>query len=191
MPERNTHHLNILKETSLASLYDDYAPALYGIIKRIVHSDALAEEVLQDAFMKIWENRHTYNPDVAKPFTWMAAIARNLSINAIQSKRERNNKKIQPLDNVVHIDTYDEIRNKDAFDLSGLLSNLDPKYQQVVEYAYFKGYTQKEIADTMNMPLGSVKSCIKIALRELRVLYGFGISQTGTIVSFLMTFLFL
>ncbi len=152
-------------------IYDKYSGALYGIIFRIVKDEESAAELLQDTFVKVWQKRDLYDSSKGRLYTWMMNIARNLSLNHLQSKRVRQQEKIQPLENSVYnLKSSYKIR-EETMDVEDLLGKLDEKYRKVIELAYFQGYTQKEISERLKMPLGTVKSCIKIALRELKKLY--------------------
>ena len=182
--------IELLKEgnrKSIPMIYDKYSGALYGIITRIVKDESAAAEILQDTFVKVWQKRDQYNPEKGRLYTWMMNIARNLSINYLQSKRAKQQEKIQPLENnVYHLNSPYKIR-EDSMDVENLLGKLDDKYRQVIELAYFQGYTQKEISEKLKMPLGTVKSCIKIALRELKKLYlGKSLLSSGIVMIFIL-----
>jgi len=98
-------------------------------------------------------------------------IARNTSINHLQSKSFKTKEKIHPLDSdVYHISSKNKI-NIDALDIEDMLGKLEDKYKTVIKLAYFEGYTQKEISERLSMPIGSVKSCVKIAMRKLKSIY--------------------
>ena len=172
-------------------IYKHYGDALYGIILKILGNEEDAAEVLQDVFVKIWENGHHYNPKYGRLFTWMATISRNLAINKRNSKQNRQQSKIQSDQNLVYNDKLKkESTNPDVLDIKGMLGQIDNKYKTVISLIYFYGYTQQEVSDKLNIPLGTVKSRVKIGLRELRKLYDFGltsslliaISQAGSIV---------
>jgi len=164
---------------SIQIIYDNYGDALYGIILRIVKNESDAAEVLQDTFVKIWENAHTYNPAAGRLFTWMSRIARNNSINKRNSKSSRMNQMIQSDENLVYLD--DSARaatHQETSDLKGMLTKIDDKYSSVIHKLYFEGYTQKELSDELEIPLGTVKSRVKIGLRELRKFYDFGLTRS-------------
>lgn len=152
-------------------IYDKYSGALYGIILRIVKNEESAAELLQDTFVKVWQKRMMYDASRGRLYTWMMNIARNLSLNHLQSKRAKQQEKIQPLENNVYNLKSSYKIHEESMDVEDLLGRLDEKYREVIELAYFQGYTQKEISEKLKMPLGTVKSCIKIALRELKKFY--------------------
>ncbi len=155
---------------ALAYLYDHYAAALNGVITRIVKVEDVAEEILQDVFIKIWDKIDTYDPDKGKLFTWMLNIARNLAIDKLRSKEFSRQNKTDQLDNNVSLissQSYVEQKVKDSA-LIDLLRNLTPEQQMIVHLIYFEGYTHSEISDEFNIPLGTVKTRIRSALIKLR-----------------------
>ena len=157
---------------ALTYLYDHYAPALYGVISRIVKVEDVAEEVLQDTFIKIWEKINSYDANKGKLFTWMLNIARNLSIDKLRSKEFRHKSKTDQLENDVfslNPTTYVEQKIKDT-GLRDVLRNLSPEQQMVIHLVYFEGYTHTEVAEEYDIPLGTVKTRLRSALIRLRKL---------------------
>lgn len=154
---------------AVAILYDQYAGAIFGVIFRIVKSKTLAEDVLQEVIVKIWQSIDTYNAEKGRFLAWMLRIAHNKAIDLVrsaaykQSQLQTDNETYQP-------ETGIETTNVDAIGIKELLGKLAPEYQETFRLAYFEGYTQVEIAETLNIPLGTVKSRIRIGLRELRKL---------------------
>lgn len=156
----------------MAIIYDQYAPALYGVVLRIVQSEAIAEDVIQDAFVKIWKNGKTYNSSKGTLFTWMLNITRNTAIDKIRSKGFRKSEKIQTLDHHVYNQASKDLGiNPDEIGVKELLNNLEDKYKEIIHLIYFNGFTQKEVSEHLNIPLGTVKTRLRIALRELRNLF--------------------
>ncbi len=168
-----SHLIDSLKQkdqNALVYLYDHYSPALYGIIQRIVKSDHVAEEVLQDAFVKIWNNIHTYDQKKGKLFTWMLNISRNLSIDKLRSKEFTRQNKTDSLEgNLSSLSPggYVEQYIKDS-GLRNLLQHLTPEQQMVIHLVYFEGYTHTEVANEFDIPLGTVKTRLRSALIRLR-----------------------
>ena len=138
--------IELLKEGNqkvVPLIYDKYSGALYGIIVRIVKNEEAASELLQDTFVKVWQKRELYDPSKGRLYTWMMNIARNLSLNHLQSKRVKKQEKIQSLENnVYNLKSSYKIR-EETMDVEDLLGKLDEKYKKVIELAYFQGYTQK------------------------------------------------
>jgi len=122
--------------------------------------------------VKIWKNGKSYDSSKGTLFTWMLNITRNTAIDKIRSKGYRKNGKNQILDHSVYnTESKNYGINPEVVGLKELLNNLDDKYKEVVDLIYFNGYTQKEVSEHLELPLGTVKSRIRIALRELRELF--------------------
>lgn len=172
----------------IAELYDLYGDALFGVIIRIVKSEEVASEILQDTFTKIWQKGHTFNPNMGRLYTWMLRIARNASLNHIQSKNSRQAKNIQGDDNLVYLSDHSKAAKKmESVDLKGAINKLEKKYRDVIDLIYFQGYTHVEASETLGLPLGTIKSRIKIALRELKKIYDFRFSSAIGIIALFFT----
>ena len=153
-------------------LYDNYAAALNGIIMRMVEDTQLAEDILQEAFLKIWNNFKQYDTSKGRLFTWMINITRNLTIDTLRSKGYKKQKKISQDENSV-VTYQDRNFTSDRFDTIGLrkqLQYLKPDQKVIIDLAYFNGYTQEEISKEMEIPLGTVKTRMRSAIIELRKL---------------------
>jgi RNA polymerase sigma factor (sigma-70 family) len=151
-------------------LYDNYAPALNGVIYRIVEDAGLAEDILQEVFIKIWKNIPGYDSEKGRLFTWMLQIARNLTIDTLRSKGYKKQSKIADNENSVSnvADNGVGFGKVDAIILRKQLQNLKPEHRILIDMAYFNGYTQDEIAKETNIPLGTVKTRIRAAIMELK-----------------------
>ena len=150
-------------------LYDNYSAALYGVIERIVVDEALAEDILQEAFLKIWKNFHAYSPEKGRLFTWMMNICRNLSIDFLRSSHQKVSKNIQSLETFVGSEKGSVLMDKlDFIGVETALKKLKPEQLTLIQLAYFQGYTQEEIAEETGVPLGTVKTRIRAALQILR-----------------------
>ncbi|SMO40911.1 RNA polymerase sigma factor [Solitalea koreensis] len=162
--------LHAKQKIAMDALYAMYSAALYGIISRIVQVDEEAEDVLQEVFLKIWNNGAYYDSTKGRLFTWMANIARNQAIDKIRSKSFKNEVKNQDLED--NVDTIDVFKNlsmsPDHIGLKDLLNKLKPEHKIVVELVYFNGYKQQEVADELDIPLGTVKTRLRMAILELR-----------------------
>ena len=125
--------------------------------------------------MKIWRSMDSYNKEKGTLFTWMLNIARNTSIDALRSK----SKKQPPLkieNNELLVDHYNNTSmNTDTIGVKSVVAKLKPEHKDLIDLVYFGGYTQEEIAQKTNIPLGTVKTRIRLALTELRKMY----AETG------------
>ena len=130
----------------------------------------IAEELLQDVFLKIWDKIENYDAGKGKLFTWMLNIARNQAIDKTRSKEMNKGKKTDDIDNLVNrIDSksYGELQ-VDAIGLKEVLDRLSKDQKFVVDHLYLKGYTQSELAEEFDIPLGTVKTRLRLAMVELR-----------------------
>jgi RNA polymerase sigma-70 factor (ECF subfamily) len=155
---------------AMSILYDNYSSALYGVIFRIVQSDEIAEDVMQDAFVKIWKNFPQYDASKGKLFTWIINIARNLAIDKVRSKDFVNSSKNRDIDDIV---SYVDLNNNHSYnpDLIGmkeLVNKLAPEQKKIIDLLYYGGFTQAEVAETLNIPLGTVKTRARLAIGVLR-----------------------
>jgi RNA polymerase sigma factor (sigma-70 family) len=155
---------------AIKALYDMYSGALLGVISRIVLQSEVAEDILQETFVKIWNSSGSYDPSKGRLFTWMMNIARNLSIDKLRSKDFKNSNKNQHLEN--NVDLVDAQKgvsfNADTLGVKDLVDNLRPDFKSVLDMVYFKGYTHVEAAEKLNLPLGTVKTRVRMAILELR-----------------------
>lgn len=148
-------------------LYDQYSDSLYGVINRIIGDDQLAEDALQKTFLKIWQNIDSYDTSRSSLFTWMSVIARNTALDQKRLKTFQAKQKTVSVDEIVYrpgASTPEGVN----IDAARLLSSLDMNNRIVLEYAYLKGYTQQEISDALNIPLGTVKTRLRKAISILR-----------------------
>jgi len=154
-------------EAGLIYLYDNYAPALLGIIVRILQSEKAGEEVLQQTFLKIWEKIDTYDDTKGTLFTWMCKIARN---SAIDQKRLIKFQHIQNTDSFeesIH-NRKKEFINTASFDTDKILNFLDEPHKKVLDLIYLQGYSHTQASEKLGIPLGTVKTRLRNGTLKLR-----------------------
>jgi RNA polymerase sigma-70 factor (ECF subfamily) len=151
-------------------LYDNYSAALFGIIYKMVENKELAEDILQEVFVKIWNNFSNYNSSKGRLFTWMLNITRNLVIDTLRSKSYKKQVKIQGYENSVDnfIENSSGTGQFDSLGIRRHLTRLKDDQKQIIDLAYFSGFTQEEIAKQLSIPLGTVKTRMRTAIMELR-----------------------
>ena len=151
-------------------LYDNYSGALFGLIYKMVNDKELAEDILQEAFVKIWNNFSSYDKTKGRLFTWMINLTRNLTIDTLRSKGYKKQSKIYSDENSVN--NFSEKTNEaEKFDAMGLrkqLTLLKSEQKDIIDLAYFGGFTQDEISKQLGIPLGTVKTRMRAAILELR-----------------------
>ncbi|MBT8244503.1 MAG: RNA polymerase sigma factor [Winogradskyella sp.] len=157
---------------ALNLLYENYSDSLYGAILKVTKNEEVAEDALQETFIKVWKNAQKYDPSKAKLFTWLFRIARNTAIDKLRSFNNRFHKEVQIDKSNVYILLSTKL-NQDVIDIKEHVSRLEEKYQIVLNALFFEGMTQQEASDELEIPLGTVKSRLKIGLRELKKVYDF------------------
>jgi RNA polymerase sigma factor (sigma-70 family) len=164
--------LQLHDEQAFSYLYDRYSKALFTIISQIIPQQEAAEDVLQDVFLKIWQNIKSYDPGKGRLYTWMLNIARNGAIDRTRSKDFTRQAKTIELSENVYKEKEGVSSKIDDVGLKKTLSNLPEESRRLLELAYFQGYTQEEIAKILNLPLGTVKTRIRTTLIQLRKIVG-------------------
>lgn len=155
-------------------LYGMYWENICGAIHVIVKDKYMAEEICQDVFTKIWHNAETYNPSKGRFFTWTLNIARNAAIDKVRSKSYKDHKKNLSADyfvgilNKIDTPTETEETHVDIKALKKLVLNLKEKCLKIIEMLYFKGYTQKETSEQLDIPIGTVKTRNRSCISKLR-----------------------
>lgn len=158
-------------EKAISLLYEHYADTLLGVANKVVRDEDLAQDILQESFVKIWKKSDSYDPSKAKLFTWLFRITRNTAIDKLRSVSTKSDKEIQIDVSDVYNLGVDSTR-PEFMDVRENLDKIEPKYQIVLDALFFQGMTQQEASDELDIPLGTIKSRLKIGLRELRKIYG-------------------
>ncbi|WP_316931889.1 RNA polymerase sigma factor [Roseivirga seohaensis] len=155
---------------ALSYLYDKYGAALYGAVQRIVQDDDVTAEVVQDIFLKIWNKIEMYDPQKGRLFTWMLNLSRNAAIDKIRSKEIKRSAKTDSIDEYVYtIDRQNSTETSvDGIGVRALMDDLVEEQRFVLLKVYFEGFSHSEIADEYDIPLGTVKSRLRSALKHLR-----------------------
>lgn len=158
------------EKIAVEALYDMYSASLFGVISRIITEEAAAEDVLQETFVKIWHSFSGYSAEKGRLFTWMVNIARNLAIDKVRSKDFRNQNKNQELENnVTFIDEQrNTVYNPELLGIKELVNTLKPEQKSILDLVYFKGYTHVEAAEELGVPLGTIKTRLRMAIQLLR-----------------------
>ncbi len=156
------------------SLYAMYSESMHGVIFNIVRDQDIAQEVMQDVFLKAWHNADSYSSKKGRFFTWLLNIARNAAIDKTRSKDFKNSKK--NLDSQFFVDILETEDNyssvTDGIGVKAFVNKLAKKCTEIIDLLYFKGFTQKEASETLNMPVGTIKTRNRNCINELRQMLG-------------------
>ncbi len=154
---------------ALRELYDRYGRMAYAIAYRVVHDAAIAEECVQDVFLDLWRHASRYDEARGRLSTWLCSIARNRAIDAVRARDRRAlpSERVEPPgeepDSAALV-----LRADEAIRVAEALAGLPPAQLEVVQLAYFDGLSRSEIATRLEVPLGTVKSRMRLALERLR-----------------------
>lgn len=164
------------KTEALSVLYDRYGRLVFSLAIHIVGDQATAEEITQDVFFRIWEKASTYRVEQAKVSTWLTSITRYRAIDILRQRGVRpEQNSVDWAEDTLSMLPAGADDPEDATELSmeqkriqKALANLPEDQRQAVALAYFQGMTHTEIAETLKVPLGTVKTRIRLAMQKLR-----------------------
>jgi len=161
---------------AVADLYDSYGPLVFSLLFRVVGDTALAEDLVQEVFVRVWRAAASYRPELGSVRAWLLSIAHHRAVDEWRRRRKEAG--------------WVRLNGNDPEWLAGANDNLGdpfvglalqalPKEQrQVIEMAYFQGLTMSEIATQLKLPLGTVKSRVRLAMTKLRAALGIDPEKT-------------
>jgi len=165
---------------ALAELYDRYGRLAYSLILRVVRDSAIAEDLVQETFLRVWNRVHGFDSVRGALSPWLLAVARNRAIDYLRSAsgRERNAFEFEETDHpALYSDMEPDILNADKTRrVRAAMEKLSPNLRTVVELAYFEGLSQSEMAERIGQPLGTVKTWVRAALKSLRIELGVAVA---------------
>ena len=175
---RNAHLAALLagceqgRETDFEALYTECSPQLYGALLRMLKNPALAEEALQDAFVKIWQKAGSYVPQTGAPLTWMYSIARHQALDLLRRRSSREALENTDEHGLISA-TPDESKTlqamtEDADLLINCLEKLNPGARDCLVSAYCEGYSHEELSERHDTPVSTIKSWIRRGLISLK-----------------------
>ena len=163
------HEMRSGDELALEALYEKYERLLFSFAHRFTNNDRLSEEVIQEVWMKIWNGRVDFNTDKGKFSSWILTITRNAALDCLRREKRQPTIEVEERDG-----GFDEpvertvIERETASEVRDAVSELKPDQQELIELVYFKGLTQQQISEQLNLPLGTVKTRIRSAIQSLR-----------------------
>src|SRR5215213_3655617 len=147
---------------AFATLYDRHSRAAYSLAYRMMGERQASEDLVQDAFLKVWRGASRYRADRGSVRTWILSIVHNRGIDQIRSQasRRRTQQKSEAFAETWKNSQRDQVRQA--------LNTLPPEQLKILELAYFSGYTHVEISDLLGLPLGTVKGRMRLGLKKIR-----------------------
>lgn len=160
---------------ALSALYDRYARLIYSLALHMTGDAGAAEEITQDVFVQVWQKADSYRPELGRVTTWLTSIARHRAIDVLRRQRARPEGSWVGLDELHPNQSIAPIAVEPEVLLRGLrgrvrqaLNDLPVEQQAALALAFFQGLSQREIADTLGEPLGTVKTRIRTGMQKLR-----------------------
>jgi RNA polymerase sigma-70 factor, ECF subfamily len=162
-------------QTALSELYDRYVNPVYGLAYRVLQNSTLAEEVTQDTFLKVWNQAQSWDPTRGQLISWLLTITRYTAIDRLRKERRQPGFALTPVEEMHGLfspnDLVGDARWQDGQLLKNLIRQLPEEQAQVVELAFYEGMTHTELAETLNLPLGTVKTRVRLGLQKLKTLW--------------------
>lgn len=157
---------------SFSRFYDLYSSLSFTFALRILRVRADAEDLLQEVFMQVWRQAASYNPKRGKPEAWVITITKSRAIDKLRSQRRKDSKgtvlEEQFLTTSRDVESKQGVHAEVALTMQGALAEVSDAQRQVLELAYFEGLTQSEIAQKLEIPIGTAKTRIRDGLKKLR-----------------------
>jgi RNA polymerase sigma-70 factor (ECF subfamily) len=158
---------------AMADLYDRYGRLAYSMILRVVRNSAVAEDLVQETFLRVWNRAQSFDPERGALGPWILTVARNRAIDYLRSVDGRMSSGALDLDRLEHPGLFSDFEDSAlsidrARRLKAAFEKLNPHQRMVIELAYYEGLSQSEMADRMKQPLGTVKTWVRSALKALR-----------------------
>jgi RNA polymerase sigma-70 factor, ECF subfamily len=159
--------------SAFEELYDRHSRVVYALVVRILQQGSTAEEVVQDVFLHLWRNAGQYQSSRGPFVPWLLTLARNRALDQLRLKSERQRRREDQAEEIPAIaqspdyeKALDEKRRAER--VRSLMSTLSPPQKKAIEMAYFEGLSHSEIAESLQEPLGTVKSWIRNGLLRLK-----------------------
>ncbi len=156
--------------SAMSALYSMYSDSLYRVISTIVVIDEVAQDLLQETFIKIWKSFKQYDPRKGRLYTWMIRLARNISIDYLRSVNHRNYTVSENLfESTQQIDQKFQVSyNPELIGVRDMTTILNEDQRKTLDLIYFKGYTHVQAAEELNVTVGIIRSRLQSSIVELR-----------------------
>lgn len=167
---------------AFAHLYDRVGPAVYGMARRVVLDEGMAQDVTQDVMLEVWSKAPTFDMARGSARAWILMIAHRRAVDVVRSEQASRNRAQrvaaasveQPFDSVAETVVDSDLARSNVDNVTKALAGLTPVQRVAIELAYFKGLTYREVALRLNVPLGTAKSRIRDGLRRMADQLGSG-----------------
>ena len=174
-------HIRQAEQSALMLLYARHSSAVYGLALHILRDPGLAEEVTQDTFLKVWNQADRWDPDKGKLSSWLLTVTRHTAIDRYRKLQRRPavtelfEEAELGLGQMALVDTQ---QWADGHLLARLLEQLPPEQAHLVQLAFYQGMSHSELAESLHLPLGTVKTRLRLGLQKLKVLWQEAVTET-------------
>ncbi len=166
------------EKDALEAFYDRYARQVFSLARYMLREESLAEEATQDIFLNLWLKAASYNPERGAPKAWFMSVAHHRIIDVIKARKRRGQSMNQVPHELLDMHPSDRPSTEDQVQQTlsreqviSVLATLPESQREVIVMAYFEGYSQSEIANKLDQPLGTVKTRIRLAMQKLRAAF--------------------
>jgi RNA polymerase sigma-70 factor (ECF subfamily) len=168
--------LGLLRDRSshgLALLYDRYGRLVYSMALRIVQDHGVAEEVTQDVFLRCWNHIDSYRPSHGSLASWLIGIAHHRAIDELRSRRGKHRSREVSTEHLRHLPTpegsFDEALIRE--EIRATLADLPPAQREAIEMIFWRGFSRREAADQLGVPIGTLHTRLRLGMEKLRAVY--------------------
>lgn len=169
-------------QQAFRAVYQQYGKAIYSLAYRILQNATLAEEVTQDTFLKVWRQKALWDPNKGNLKNWLLTITHFTAIDRLRQERRQPTLHPDPIEDIEEAIPIarGETGWQDGIALRLMINQLPTEQASLIELAFFRGMSHSEIADELNIPLGTVKTRLRTGLQRLRELWLESVKQTST-----------
>lgn len=157
---------------AFAALYDDLSPSVFGLIRKVVRDPELSEEVMQEVFVEVWRIAHRFDPERGNASGWVRTIAHRRAVDRVRSEQTRRNHAHALGEEPEHLPSDENLASLNRQVLKTALATLSDSQRESIELSYYGGLPQAQIAELLDIPLGTVKTRIRDGLIRLRDVLG-------------------
>ncbi|MBL8130246.1 MAG: sigma-70 family RNA polymerase sigma factor [Anaerolineae bacterium] len=155
-------------DAALAVLYAEFGAPVYSLARRVLQHDVLAQEVTQDTFLKVWNNPLAWEASKGQFSSWLLTLARNTAVDRLRREMRRTGKDVALFDEIESGADDDPPPDLTPEEMQAMLHVLPPEQRQLIELAFYRGMTHSELAAVLGLPLGTVKTRMRLGLQKLR-----------------------
>lgn len=159
-------------EQAFEDLYDQVSPTVFGLVRRVVRNPAQSEEVTQEIFLEIWQNAARFDADRGKALSWILVIAHRRAVDRVRASQSSADRDLRE-GIKEYQESYDDVAELVELRLEServnrALDSLTDMQREAIRLAYYGGYTHREVADLLKVPVGTVKTRIRDGMIRLR-----------------------